>query len=60
MKLRIHAIDKQKTDYVMACTTEISYAANTIKKLHIQSPLDFDYHKNLYRDKQKEMGAIFD
>ena len=36
MKLRIHAIDKQKTYFVMACTTVIYSVATKIKKLHIQ------------------------
>ena len=46
VKLRIHEVDKQETDYVMACTTEIYSLANTINILHIQSPLCFIYQKN--------------
>ena len=45
VKLRIHAIDKQKKDFVMACTTEISSIVNTKRKFHIQSPLHFPYQK---------------
>ena len=33
VKQGIHAIEKQKTYYVMACYTEISSVANTVNKL---------------------------
>ena len=36
VKQIIHAIDKQKTDYVMACYISTSSVANTLNKLHIQ------------------------
>ena len=47
VKLIIHAIDKQKTDYIMACTTENISAAKTMKKLHINSPLSYVYRKKI-------------
>ena len=36
VKIRIHAIYKQKTDYVMACITAISSVASTKNKLYVQ------------------------
>ena len=46
-KLIIHAIDKLKTDFVMAKTTAISLVKNTIKQLHIQSDLNLIHKKVL-------------
>ena len=59
MKLRIHAIDKQK-NHVIAKTTEIYSVTNTTKKLHIQSDLHLVYKQNFYHDKEKEMYELFD
>ena len=43
----------------MECTTAISSIENTIKRLHINSPLYFVYPKNLYHDKQEIMDELF-
>ena len=59
VKFRIHAIDKQKTDYVIVRTTEIYLVVNTIKKFHIQSSLHFFYQQNIYHDKQEIMDELF-
>ena len=59
MKLRIHVIDKQKTDFVTAKTTEISSVENIIKKLHIQSDFHFVYNQNFYYDQQNIMDELF-
>ena len=45
VKLRIHAIDKQKTDFVMACTIAIYSVANNINKSHINPDLNFFTNK---------------
>ena len=45
VKLRIHAIDKLETCFVMAKNTAFSLVSNTIKKLYIQSDLHFIYKK---------------
>ena len=52
MKLRIHAMDQLETEFVMAKNTEISYVANTIKKLHIKSDLHLIHKESLYNDRQ--------
>ena len=53
VKLRIHAINKQKKDYVMACYTEISSLENTINKSHILSNLHYFTQQNFYHYKQE-------
>ena len=50
----------KKTDYVMACYTEIFSVANNIKKFHILYNLHYVYQKNFYHDKQKEIDKFFD
>ena len=64
LKLRIHVIDKQKTDFVTAKTTEISSVENIIKKLHIQSDFHLFYKKNYIMIKKRKwinflMNTIF-
>ena len=59
VKLRIHAIDKLKTDYVMAKTTAIYLVANIKKELNIQSDLYFIYKQNFYHDKKYEINKLF-
>ena len=58
VKLIIRAINKQKTDYVMACYTEIS-SENTINKLQILSTVHSVYQQNLYHDKQDIIDELF-
>ena len=48
VKLITHAIDKLEIDFVMKKYTAISSVENTIKKLHIQSDLNFIYKKLLF------------
>ena len=60
VKLRIHAVNKQETYYVMARYTAISSAANTINKWHILSNFNYIYQKQFYNDKQKYMDERFD
>ena len=48
VKLITHAIDKLEIDFVMKKNTAISSVENTIKKLHIQSDLNFIYKKLLF------------
>ena len=60
VKLRIHVINKQKTDYVMAFYTEISSVENTVNKLQTLSTFHYVYQQNLYRDEQKEMEELVD
>ena len=60
VKLRIHAIEKLETDFVMAKNTSISSVANNIKKFHIQSNLNFIYKQKFYHDKQYEMDTLCD
>ena len=43
----------------MACYTEISSAANTVKKLHIMSDLNYGHIHNFYHDKQESNDDIF-
>ena len=59
MKRIIHVIDKQKTDYVMACYTVISSVADTLNKFHIQSNLHNGYKHNFYHDKQDAFDELF-
>ena len=59
VKLRIHAIHKQKTDDIMACYTAISSVKTTINKLQIMSTLHSIYQKNLYHDKQEITDELF-
>ena len=59
VKLIIYVIDKQKTDYVMVCTTEIYSVSKTINKLYIHSPLHSVYQHNLHHDKQDIIDEIF-
>ena len=59
VKLRIHSINKQKIDQVIACYTEISSLKNTIKKLQILSTLHSIYQKNFCHDKQDIIVEIF-
>ena len=59
-KLVIHAIDKQKTDHVIACYIVISSVENTLKKLYIQYNLHTVYRKNFYHDKQDKSNELFD
>ena len=44
----------------MACYTENSSVANTIKKFHIQSNLYYGLKHNFYNDKQEKCDEIFD
>ena len=60
VKQIIHAINKQKTDYVMACYTEFFSVANTLKKFHIHSNLDNGYKHSFYNYKQVKFDGIFD
>ena len=53
VKLRIHAINQQKTDFGMAKTTETYSLAITVNKLCTQSDLHLVYKKKLYHDKEK-------
>ena len=59
-KLRIHVIDQQKTDFLMAKTAEIYSVENNIKKLHTQSDFHLVYKKKFYHDKEKELDNFFD
>ena len=47
VKLITHAIDKLEIDFVMKKNTAISSVENTIKRLHIQSDLNFIYKEFL-------------
>ena len=51
-KQRIHVIHIPKTDFIMACYTEIYSIVKIIKKLHIKSNLHYGYIHNFYHDKQ--------
>ena len=53
VKLRINAIDKLETDFVMEKITAISSVANTINKLHIQSNFHFIGKQSFYHDKER-------
>ena len=53
VKLRIHAINKQKIYYVMACYTKISSVANTKNKFYILSNFHYVYQQKFYHDKQE-------
>ena len=44
----------------MACYTEISSAANTVKKLHIRSNLHTGYKHNVYPNKLEMFDELFD
>ena len=59
-KLRIHAIENLETDFVIKENTEIYSVANTIKKFHIQSDLNFIYKQFFNYDKQYEMDTLSD
>ena len=59
-KPRIHVIDKQKTDYVMACYTVAYSVANTLNKFHIESNFYTFYKQNFYNDKRDKFDEIFD
>ena len=59
VKQRIHAIDKQKTDHVLVCHTEISSLANTLNILHAQSNFHTGYKQNLYNDKRDKYDELF-
>ena len=58
-KQRIHVIHIQKTDFIMACYTEIYSVENTIKKLHIKSDFHSGYIYNFYRNKQEIIDELF-
>ena len=55
----ILVINIHKSDYVMDCYTEITSVENTIKKLHIQSDLNYGYIHNFYNDKQYIIDELF-
>ena len=59
VKQTIHVINKQKTDFVIACYTVISSVENTLNKLHIRSNLHTACKHNLYNDKQDKFDDIF-
>ena len=59
VKLGISETDQIETDFVMEKNIAISSVENTVKKMHIQSGLNFIYKNKLYRDKQKEMDEPF-
>ena len=60
MKQRIHAINIQKTYFVMAYYTENLSIANTIQKFHIQSNFHTGYKHNFYHGKQEKFDELFD
>ena len=59
VKQIMHAIDMHDSEYVMSCYTSITYVANTVKKLHIMSDLNYGHIHNFYRDKQESNDDIF-
>ena len=59
-KKGIHAMNKPKTDYIMAYHTEISSVANTLNNFHIQSNMHTGYKHSLYNDKQDKFYEMFD
>ena len=59
LKLITHAINKQETDYVMACYTASYSVKNTINKLQILYTLHYFYQSNIYLDKQDIIGELF-
>ena len=56
----IHAIDKQKTYYVMACYIGIYSVENILNKLEILSNLHTSYKNNFYHDKRDNVDGFFD
>ena len=60
MKLRIRAIDKLETDFVMSKNTAITLVEDIINKLHVQSNLHLICKQNFYQHKQYEMDELFD
>ena len=59
VKQIMHAIDMHDSEYVMSCYTSITYVANTVKKLHIMSDLNYGHIHNFYHDKQDNFDDIF-
>ena len=59
MKLRIHANDQLETYFAMAKNTAVLSVANSIKKFHIQSNLNFIYKQNFHQHKQDEIYELF-
>ena len=47
------------SDYAMDCYTEITYAENTINKLHIMTDLHSDYTNKFYHNKIESIDDLF-
>ena len=60
VKLRINAIEKPKTDYILAKNIEIYSVANTINKFQIHSDFQMIYKQNFYYDKQDGIDTLLD
>ena len=51
--------DIHKSDFVMACYTEIPSVENTINKFHIRSDLSSGYIHKFYHDKKDIIDELF-